>query len=85
MHIRHRDLLRWLLVQVPGSRLYGPYHHGGRDYYQWMARGVALREHLALLIERSPLHDIDPPTFARYAKMRERYRETTAQPDPPVR
>ena len=26
-------------ARSPDCRLYGPYHHGGRSYYQWMARG----------------------------------------------
>jgi hypothetical protein len=32
MHTRHEHLFRWLVTAVPGSRLYGPYHHGGRSY-----------------------------------------------------
>jgi hypothetical protein len=58
MHIRHRYLFVWLLGAVPGSKLYGPYHHGGRDYYQWMVRGEALREHLwPALCERLSFFD----------------------------
>ena len=44
MHIRHESLLRWLVARFPRSRLYGPYHHGDRSYFQWMARGPALVE-----------------------------------------
>lgn len=44
MHSRHEKLFHWLAELIPGSKLYGPYHHGGRDYYQWMVRGRALRE-----------------------------------------
>ena len=47
MHIRHEGLFRWLEATFPGGRLYGPYNHGGREYYQWMARGAFLRERLA--------------------------------------
>lgn len=50
MHIRHEDLFRWLMKVFPNARLYGPYHHGGRHYYQWMARGAFLREELVPLI-----------------------------------
>src|SRR3979490_1737669 len=50
MHTRHELLFRWLEAHFPGGRLYGPYHHGGRSYYQWMARGEYLREELAPLI-----------------------------------
>lgn len=47
MHTRHRDLFERLVVLVPGSKLYGPYHHGGRNYIQWMVRGQVLRHVLA--------------------------------------
>src|SRR5688572_30523105 len=36
MHVRHEALFLWLGAHFPGGRLYGPYHHGGRSYYQWM-------------------------------------------------
>ena len=42
MHVRHEALFDWLVARFPRSRLYGPYGHGGRSYYQWMARGPAL-------------------------------------------
>src|SRR5207253_11211023 len=44
MHVRHETLFRWLHDRFPRTRLYGPYHHGGPSYYQWMARGAALAE-----------------------------------------
>ena len=50
MHVRHERLFRWLTTAFPGGRLYGPYHHGGRAYYQWMARGDYLRTVLAPLV-----------------------------------
>jgi hypothetical protein len=50
MHTRHEALFRWLEESFPGSRLYGPYTHGGRSYYQWMARGPVLRDVVAPLI-----------------------------------
>jgi hypothetical protein len=46
MHVRHEALFRWLQGVFPGGRLYGPYRHGGREYYQWMARGSFLRDAL---------------------------------------
>ncbi|HEY3237730.1 MAG TPA: hypothetical protein VGJ84_23620, partial [Polyangiaceae bacterium] len=53
MHTRHREIFEWLVDAVPGSRLYGPYQHGGRNYYQWMSRGSSLRDHLLpILSER---------------------------------
>jgi hypothetical protein len=59
MHVRHEALFRWLMERFPRTKLYGPYHHGGRSYYQWMARGTALvRDVLPLLEERlSPALD----------------------------
>ncbi|MEW6183269.1 MAG: hypothetical protein AB1500_08850 [Bacillota bacterium] len=73
MHARHESLFLWLLEVVPGSRLYGPYHHGGRHYYQWMVRGIALKQLLGR-IDFPLLEQIDPPTFVRLQKMREEYR-----------
>lgn len=46
MHVRHEALFRWLQDVFPGGHLYGPYAHGGREYYQWMARGAFLRDAL---------------------------------------
>jgi hypothetical protein len=58
MHTRHRRLFEWLVQAVPGSRLYGPYTHGGRSYYQWMARGECLKAQLLpLLRERAAFVD----------------------------
>src|SRR6266540_3482167 len=50
MHVRHEKLFRWLQRMFPEGRLYGPYHHGGRYYYQWMARGEFLRRILVPLV-----------------------------------
>lgn len=67
MHVRHEKLFRWLQATFPGGRLYGPYHHGGRDYYQWMARGPFLRERLVPLVaaHRDLLDDYVAERFAR--------------------
>lgn len=73
MHSRNEALFTWLLEVVPGSRLYGPYYHGGRDYCQWMARGAALR-YLLPVLEETPLSVISPPTYERYTKMKDHYR-----------
>jgi len=40
MHVRHEKLFRWLQSTFPETRLYGPYNHGGRSYFQWMARAL---------------------------------------------
>lgn len=73
MHVRHETLLRWLLQKIPGSKLYGPYHHSERHYYQWMARGEALRDVLIPLLDSLPFAEIDPPVYERYQQMKERY------------
>ncbi|RJX18346.1 MAG: hypothetical protein C4570_06930 [Ammonifex sp.] len=72
MHTRHEALFNWLLGVVPGSRLYGPYHHGGREYFQWMVRGSALKQFLNR-IDIPLLAQIDPTTHARLQKMRQNY------------
>ena len=74
MHVRHEPLLRWLREQFPGAKLYGPYNHGGRQYYQWMVRGEVLKNSLIPLIDALPLAQIDPYTYARYQQMKERYK-----------
>lgn len=73
MHVRHETLFAWLMDRFPDTRLYGPYHHGGRSYYQWMARGTALvRDVLPLLAGR--LHaGLDGPSAERFDEMCRRY------------
>jgi hypothetical protein len=68
MHTRHEQLFRWLESTFPGGRLYGPYHHGGRDYYQWMARGRYLRDTLAPMIA-GRLEGLDLYAAGRFKKM----------------
>jgi len=73
MHVRHESLFRWLERRFPRSRLYGPYTHGGRHYYQWMARGAALAEDVLPLIEELLTEEVDAHAAARVRAMRERY------------
>ncbi len=73
MHSRHEKLFRWLENTIPGSRLYGPYRHGERSYFQWMVRGSVLRDELVPLIHRH--RDLlDDYTAERFNAMCERYR-----------
>ena len=72
MHTRHERLFRWLQQAFPGGRLYGPYHHGGRDYYQWMARGEYLRRTLVPLIA-GRLEEMDSYAAGRFASMCKNY------------
>src|SRR5579884_546373 len=72
MHVRHEALFRWLMDRFPATRLYGPYHHGGRSYYQWMARGRALvRDVLPVLEALSP--ELDGHAAERLDQMLGRY------------
>src|ERR1700726_3323480 len=71
MHVRHEALFRWLMQRFPRTRLYGPYGHGGRSYYQWMARGTALVEDVLPILERTDLGALDSYAAARLADMRE--------------
>ena len=84
MHVRHERLFRWIEERFPGGRLYGPYHHGGRDYYQWMARGEYLRETLLpLLLARREW--MDDSVRARFDEMCERYGVRTGPAAAPPR
>lgn len=72
MHVRHTQLFHWLSMRVLGSALYGPYHHGGREYYQWMVCGRALREELVPFLKRH-LGKVDSHTRDRITSMIEKY------------
>ena len=73
MHVRHEALMRWLTARFPRSKLYGPYHHGGRHYFQWMARGEALVEDLLPVLERHVTPDLDTHGYERLTTMTGRY------------
>jgi hypothetical protein len=73
MHVRHEDTFRWLEEILPGGRLYGPYFHGGRNYYQWSVRGTYLRTVLVPLIERH-IDRLDSHVRGRFLSMCERYK-----------
>jgi hypothetical protein len=74
MHVRHEAVFRWLIERFPNTRLYGPYHHGGRSYYQWMARGRALvRDVLPLLEKELRGGQLDAHAAERLETMCQRY------------
>jgi hypothetical protein len=75
MHTRHEALFRWLTARFPRSRLYGPYHHGGRSYYQWMARGRVLVEDLLPVLERDLSPHLDGYAAGRLTDMTAKYAE----------
>jgi hypothetical protein len=79
MHTRHEALFRWLVERFPETRLYGPYHHGGRSYYQWMARGVVLVRDLLPLLERDLTAELDGHARERFELMCTRYAEYIAR------
>lgn len=74
MHIRHERLFEWIVATFPGGKLYGPYSHGGREYYQWMARGVYLRTTLVPMLDRWLVPERDQWSYARYVAMKRTYR-----------
>lgn len=74
MHTRHVRIFAWLIDRLPQSKLYGPYHHGGRSYYQWMARGAVLRDELVPLLDRYLTDELDEWAHQRYVAMKDTYR-----------
>src|SRR5438270_3937614 len=73
MHTRHEAIFRWLVERFPDSRLYGPYHHSGRSYYQWMARGRVLVRDVLPLLEAEVHPELDAYAAERLARMMDRY------------
>jgi 16S rRNA (guanine527-N7)-methyltransferase len=84
MHIRHEAIFRQLQRLFPRARLYGPYHHDGRSYFQWMARGVALAEDVLPVIESVLTEEIDAHVSARIRDMRSAYADYFARYEGPV-
>jgi len=74
MHTDHQVLFRWIITTFPGGRLYGPYNHSGRRYFQWMARGSFLTESLVPILDRYLTPKLDGKAWGRYQEMKERYR-----------
>ncbi|HEY0343244.1 MAG TPA: hypothetical protein VGC59_01270 [Solirubrobacteraceae bacterium] len=72
-HVRHEALMRWLVTRFPRSRLYGPYHHGERSYFQWVARGPALVEDVLPVLEELVVAELDAHAAGRLDEMRRRY------------
>jgi hypothetical protein len=73
VHVRREAVVRWLAERVPGSRVYGPYHHGDRHYVQWMVRGAALIDGLLPVLERHLTPELDAHAHGRLVGMIERY------------
>jgi hypothetical protein len=79
MHTRHQALFELLIRLFPRTKLYGPYHHGDRSYYQWMARGQALVEDVLPLLEQSLLADYDGHAATRFDEMTTKYADYIAR------
>jgi hypothetical protein len=79
MHTRHEALFHWLMERFPRAKLYGPYHHDGRSYYQWMARGVCLVEDLLPILEASLTPSLDARSADRFEAMCTRYADYIAR------
>ena len=79
MHTRHEALFHWLMERFPRAKLYGPYHHDGRSYYQWMARGPCLVEDLLPLLEASLTPTLDARSAERFEAMCARYADYIAR------
>ena len=73
MHVRHEALIRWLADRCPGSRIYGPYHHGNRHYFQWMSRGAALVSELLPILEAQITPALDAHAYERLTAMTDGY------------
>jgi hypothetical protein len=73
MHTDHRSLFEWLLARFPESRLYGPYDHAGRRYYQWMARGRFLREQLLPILHERLRPEHSGRVWERFVAMCDTY------------
>jgi len=73
MHVRHEALFSWIERTFPGGKLYGPYDHGGRHYFQWMARGSYLREVLIPILDEYLTAQLDAAGAERYEEMKLRY------------
>ena len=79
MHVDHEAVFRWLVDRFPGSRLYGPYDHSGRRYYQWMARSAFLRDAVIPLLDRHMRPEHSERVWRRYQAMKRTYRLGTPQ------
>lgn len=79
MHTRHEALFAWIMARFPRTKLYGPYHHGGRSYYQWMARGRALVEDVLPILEARLTPAIDAYAARRFEDMVGRYGDVIAR------
>src|SRR3712207_804986 len=79
MHTRHESFFSWLMELFPRTKLYGPYAHGDRSYFQWMARGRPLVEDVLPVLEASLRPDLDGPASDRLDEMKATYADFIAR------
>ncbi|ADB54345.1 hypothetical protein [Conexibacter woesei] len=79
MHTRHEALFHWLMERFPRTKLYGPYHHGERSYYQWMARGQALVEDVLPVLDEAIVPELDAHAATRFEAMKGKYADYIAR------
>ena len=79
LHVRHEALFHWLMERFPRTKLYGPYHHGERSYYQWMARGQALVEDVLPVLDAAITPEVDGYAAERLREMRAKYADFIAR------
>ncbi len=73
MHVRHEAFFSWLMERFPRTKLYGPYHHGDRSYFQWMARGKVLATDVLPVLEAAITPDVDGHAAERLREMTTKY------------
>jgi hypothetical protein len=79
MHVRHERLLRWLVDRFPRTKLYGPYEHADRTFFQWMARGRALVLDVLPVLDEIGFSGLDDHAAERLERMRDRYADYIAR------
>jgi hypothetical protein len=82
MHTDHEALFRWLMDRFPETRLYGPYDHSGRRYYQWMARSGALRDRVFPILDRWLRPEHSGRAWDRFQAMKRTYAGSFARRAP---
>ncbi|MGQ0644948.1 MAG: hypothetical protein ACT4O3_05605 [Elusimicrobiota bacterium] len=84
MHVRHELVFRWLQSKIPAGRLYGPYHHAERHYFQWMLRGEGLKKFYHKYLKHMYVQHLDRHVFERIALMEKRYANKLGLPSSSV-
>jgi hypothetical protein len=65
--------------RFPRTKLYGPYAHADRTFFQWMARGQALVLDVLPVLDETGFAALDDHAAERLGRMRERYADYIAR------